>query len=136
MHQPHQLQLRTANRKPPTALGFRCGLSSTFISYHDKSDQSPHGVHSFKFGLQSDACRCATMVTATKKLHFLRCSWTAASLVKQHKPSSSPNVKTAFLLKSWRESHLVRPASLTLSTLAGKACCDLSNLLRPFARLR
>ena len=43
--------------------------------------------------------------------------------------STSSNVKTAFHLKSWRESHLLRPASLILSTLTGKACCDLSHFL-------
>ena len=77
----------------------------------------------------------AKMVTPTKKLHFLKCSWTAASSVKQHKPSLSPKVKNAFQLKSWRESHLLRPGNLILSTLAEKECCDLSNFLRPFARL-
>ena len=35
-----------------------------------------------------------------KKLYLPRCSWTAASSVKQHKPSLSPNVKTAFQLIS------------------------------------
>ena len=33
--------------------------------------------------------------------------------------SPSPNVKTTFQLKSWRESQLRRTANLTLSTLAG-----------------
>ena len=37
---------------------------------------------------------------------------------------------------SWWESHLLRPASFTFSTLAGKACCNLSNFLRPSERLR
>ena len=74
-----------------------------------------------------------------KKLHFLRCSWTASSSVEQHKPSSSrrvPNVTIAFQLKSWREFYLLRPASPTFSTLVGKACCKLSNFIGPFAYLR
>ena len=33
------------------------------------------------------------------------------------------------------QSHLFWPASFTLSTLARKACCDLSKLLHSFARL-
>ena len=49
--------------------------------------------------------------------------------------SPSFNVKTVFQLKSWREPRLLRPANLTVSTLAGKACCDLSNFLPFYARL-
>ena len=75
----------------------------------------------------------------TKKLHLHRCSWTAASSVQQHKPSWSrraSNVKTTFQLMSWRESHLLRTAGLTLSTLARNACCNPSNFFGPFVRLR
>ena len=31
------------------------GTQSTFNSYHDRSEWSPHGVHLFKTGIQSDA---------------------------------------------------------------------------------
>ena len=74
-----------------------------------------------------------------KKLHLPRCSWTAASSVKQQEPSSSRRPLTPrppsidVLTISLR---LLRPASLTLSTSAGKVCCDFSNLLCSFARLR
>ena len=60
----------------------------------------------------------------------------AISAVQAIVESPSPNVKTAFQLMSWRESHLLLPASLTLSTLAGKAFCDLSNFLSFYLRLR
>ena len=50
----------------------------------------------------------------------------------------APNVKTAFQSMSWRESHLHRPASLILSTLAGEEVLQPKqrNYFRSFARLR
>ena len=48
-----------------------------------------------------------------------------------HRRVAVPQRRDRLPLNSWRESHLLRPANLTLTTLAGKACCDL----HPYARL-
>ena len=49
----------------------------------------------FNLDYRQMSCRSTTMVTPTKKLHLARCSWTAASSVKQPKPSTSRRALTS-----------------------------------------
>ena len=51
-------QPQTENHKQHLDLYMKRHLS--LHSYHDQSEKSPIGGYSFKLGLQSDACRCAT----------------------------------------------------------------------------
>ena len=87
----------------------------------------------FQRGLQSDACRCATIETLRR--NYISdgsvFSQTAQAIIK------SPNSKRQdrFPIDVIGESHLLWPVSFTLATLAGKACCNPSNFFRAFARL-
>ena len=57
-----------------------------------------------------------------KKPHLLQCIWTAAPFSQAAQAiveSPSPNVKTVFQVKSWREFHLLLPANLSLSLNVG-----------------
>ena len=62
--------------------------------------------------------------------------WRTASSVEQHKLCRALNVKNAFQSMCWQKFYSLRLENLILSTLAEKACCNLSNFFRLFARLR
>ena len=66
--EPYAQQLYLENSL--TTLGFIYRTPSTFSSYHDKSNWSP-GITAPQLGLQSDACRGASMVTSRRSYRYI-----------------------------------------------------------------